>query len=210
MIKYWFTLELQLLIDPTNVHSVNNIGIVFMPIPASIVKTIEGIDIEQTSLFINTGNNWFFSKVSASMPNSKIYPIIFVWIFYFYNLIMYQPVFKNQNSESLNCVLFHNSSNFCSSHVGSLLISSFFCVKLWLIRFNISILAKKKFFSQIIKINSINLTFQLLNYLPGVTDIIKGVIVTSKWRQVSSGVEPLTFIVTGRSIYSTKQLLTRS
>lgn len=50
------TFELQLFIEPLNVHSVNNIGIVFVPMPASMVKTIEGIDIKQTSLFLNKGD----------------------------------------------------------------------------------------------------------------------------------------------------------
>lgn len=68
-----FTLELQLLTDPLNVHSVNNIGIVFVPIPASMVKTIDGIDIKQTSLFFNIGNTLFFSDVQASIPKSTTY-----------------------------------------------------------------------------------------------------------------------------------------
>lgn len=44
-----------------------------MPIPASIVKTIEGIDIIQTSLFFNTGNKLSLSKLLASTPNSEIF-----------------------------------------------------------------------------------------------------------------------------------------
>jgi len=63
-----------LLTEPLNVHSDNNIGIVFVPIPASIVKTIEGIDIKQTSLFFNIGNILLFSEVQASTPNSIISP----------------------------------------------------------------------------------------------------------------------------------------
>ncbi|KAE9535828.1 hypothetical protein AGLY_007729 [Aphis glycines] len=67
------TLELQLLTEPLNVHSVNNIGIVLVPIPASMVKTIEGIDIIQTSLFFKTGNSSSLSKLLASTPNSVIF-----------------------------------------------------------------------------------------------------------------------------------------
>lgn len=74
--KLYDTLVLQLLTEPLNVHSVSNIGIVFVPIPASIVKTIEGIDIKQTSLFFNTGSIFFVSAVEAStadsMTNQKI------------------------------------------------------------------------------------------------------------------------------------------
>lgn len=66
----FFTLELQLLTEPLNVHSVNNIGIVFVPIPASMVKTIDGIDIKQTSLLFTMGNILLFSNAPASIPSS--------------------------------------------------------------------------------------------------------------------------------------------
>lgn len=59
-----------MLTEPLNVHSVSNIGIVFVPIPASIVKTIEGIDIKQTSLFFITGSIFFVSAVEASIVDS--------------------------------------------------------------------------------------------------------------------------------------------
>lgn len=68
-----FTLELQLLTEPLNVHSVNNIGIVLVPIPASIVKTIEGIDIKQTSLFLRAGTIVPFFNEEASTPKSIIH-----------------------------------------------------------------------------------------------------------------------------------------
>lgn len=48
-----------------------------MPIPASIVKTIEGIDIKQTSLFFRTGTILSLFNEEASTPNSKTYPLIF-------------------------------------------------------------------------------------------------------------------------------------
>lgn len=65
------TLELQLLMEPLKVHSVINIGIVFVPIPASIVKIIEGTDIKQTSLFFNVGNTLSISDEHTSTPRSK-------------------------------------------------------------------------------------------------------------------------------------------
>lgn len=72
--KFYFilhTLELQLFTEPLNVHSVISIGIVFVPIPASIVKSIEGIDIKQTSLFITIGNTFSSPDEQASIPNSR-------------------------------------------------------------------------------------------------------------------------------------------
>jgi len=44
-----------------------------VPIPASIVNTMEGIDIIQTSLFFNIGNTSSVSKLLASTPNSEIF-----------------------------------------------------------------------------------------------------------------------------------------
>lgn len=44
--------------------------------PASIVKSIEGIDIMQTSLLINAGKVLGWSIVTASTPDSVKYLII--------------------------------------------------------------------------------------------------------------------------------------
>jgi len=125
-------------------------GIVFVPIPASIVKIIEGIEIKQTSLFFNIGDTLLLSRAHISTPRSKTNHSEISTIYHFFQqqyyyskqyIQQYQPVFKNQNSESLNKVLFHKFPTFCSSNLVSSSIFSFFSIKLWLIRFNISMLA---------------------------------------------------------------------
>lgn len=70
---YRLTFELQLLTDPLNVHSVNNMGIVFVPMPASIVKTIDGIVIKQTSLLLRIGNVPLVFELLPIASNSNLY-----------------------------------------------------------------------------------------------------------------------------------------
>lgn len=76
-------------------------GIVLVPIPASIVNTIDGIDTKQTSLFFIKEEFLSLSKEHASTPTSikhfvhvREYNVLIIYLNYYNS---YYPINKNDN-----------------------------------------------------------------------------------------------------------------